>query len=102
MKNYKKTLLACYLGFITQAIVANFAPLLFLKFHMDYDIPLGTIALISSVFFFTQLLVDLFCAKYVDRIGYRKSGALNSCPIPILFPSSTRCSIGQVRKLYML
>ena len=73
MKNYKKTLLACYLGFITQAIVANFAPLLFLKFHMDYDIPLGTIALISSVFFFTQLLVDLFCAKYVDKIGYRRS-----------------------------
>ena len=73
MKNYKKTLLACYLGFITQAIVATFAPLLFLKFHMDYDIPLGTIALISSVFFFTQLLVDLFCAKYVDKIGYRRS-----------------------------
>lgn len=73
MKNYKKTLIACYLGFITQAIVANFAPLLFLKFHSDYNIPLGKIALISAVFFFTQLVVDLFCARYVDKIGYRKS-----------------------------
>ena len=73
MKNYKKTKAACYLGFITQAISANFAPLLFLKFHSDYNIPLGNIALISTVFFFTQLLVDLFCAKYVDRIGYRAS-----------------------------
>lgn len=72
-KNYNKTLLACYLGFITQAITANFAPLLFLTFHNKYNIPLGKIALISAVFFFTQLLVDLFCAKYVDRIGYRKS-----------------------------
>lgn len=72
-KNYKRTLTACYLGFITQAILANFAPLLFLKFHRDFNIPLGQIALISAVFFFTQLLVDLFCAKYVDRIGYRKS-----------------------------
>ena len=72
-KNYKKTLLACYLGFITQAIVANFAPLLFLWFHNEWNIPLGKVALISSVFFFTQLIVDLFCAKYVDRIGYRKS-----------------------------
>ena len=70
--NYKKTLTACYLGFITQAIVANFAPLLFLKFHKDFGIPLGQIALISTVFFFTQLLVDLFCAKFVDRIGYRR------------------------------
>ena len=71
MKNYKKTKAACYLGFITQAIAANFAPLLFLKFHRDYNISLGNIALISTFFFFTQLLVDLFCAKYVDRIGYR-------------------------------
>ena len=68
---YHKTKLACYMGFITQAIAANFAPLLFLKFHSDYHISLGNIALISTFFFFTQLLVDLFCAKFVDHIGYR-------------------------------
>ncbi len=73
MKNYKKTLIACYLGFITQAIVANFAPLLFLIFHNKLGIPLGQVALISTVFFFTQLVVDLFCAKFVDKIGYRKT-----------------------------
>ncbi len=72
-KDYNRTLRACYLGFITQAITANFAPLLFLKFHRDYGIPLGKIALISTVFFFTQILVDVFCAKFVDRIGYRRS-----------------------------
>lgn len=71
MKNYGRTKLACYLGFVTQAIAANFTPLLYLKFHMDYGISLGNLALISTCFFFTQLLVDLFCAKYVDRIGYR-------------------------------
>ncbi len=70
---YQKTLMACYLGFITQAIAANFAPLLFLTFHRTYQISLGRIAFISTAFFFTQLLVDLFCAKYVDRIGYRRS-----------------------------
>lgn len=72
IKDYKKTLLACYLGFITQAIAANFAPLLFLKFHSDYDIPLKRIALISSVFFITQLITDVLCARFADRIGYRK------------------------------
>lgn len=71
--NYRKTLIACYLGFITQAISANFAPLLFLKFHTDYGISLGRIALIPTVFFLTQLLIDVFCARFVDRIGYRLS-----------------------------
>ena len=97
MKNYKKTKIACYLGFVTQAIAANFAPLMFLKFHNDYNISLGNIALISTFFFFTQLLVDLFCAKYVDRIGYRVSivaseicsavGLLGLAFLPDLLPS---------------
>ena len=69
--DYHKTKIACYMGLITQAIAANFTPLLFLKFHNDYHISLGNIALISTFFFFTQLLVDLFCAKFVDHIGYR-------------------------------
>lgn len=71
-KSYKKTLIACYLGFITQAICANFAPLLFLKFHNDYQIPLGQIALISTLFFLTQLIVDVLCSYFADRIGYRR------------------------------
>ena len=72
-KNYRKTLTACYLAFITQAICANFAPLLFLRFHTNYGISLGQIALIPTAFFLTQLLVDVFCAKFVDAIGYRRS-----------------------------
>ena len=79
MKNkYKKTLIACYLGFITQAISANFAPLLFLTFHRTYQISLGRIAFISTAFFFTQLLIDLLCAQYVDKIGYRKRSVVAS------------------------
>ena len=73
MKNYRKTLTACYLAFITQAITANFAPMLFLKLHADYGIPLGRIALIPTAFFLMQLLIDVFCARYVDAIGYRRS-----------------------------
>ena len=69
--NYKKTLTACYLGFVTQAIAANFAPLLFLTFQRDYGIPLGQIALIPVVFYLVQLLIDLGAARFADRIGYR-------------------------------
>ena len=70
-KNYKKTLISCYLGFITQAISANFAPLLFLTFKDAYEIPLEVIALIPMVFYLTQLLVDLVAVKFADIIGYR-------------------------------
>lgn len=70
-KNYKKTLNACYLGYITQAITANFAPLLFLTFINTYGISLEMIALIPLVFYLTQLLIDLAATKFADRIGYR-------------------------------
>ncbi len=70
-KNYKKTLIACYLGFITQAISANFTPLLFLTFKSAYGISLERIALIPMVFYLTQLLVDLVAVKFADIIGYR-------------------------------
>ncbi len=70
--NYRKTLLACYLGFVTQAISANFAPLLFLMFKNTYGIPLEKIALIPLVFFMTQILIDFAATKFADRIGYRK------------------------------
>ena len=70
-KNYKKTLIACYLGFVTQAISSNFAPLLFLTFKSTYGISLEKIALIPFVFYITQLLVDLAATKFADKIGYR-------------------------------
>lgn len=71
MKNYKKTLIACYLGFITQAISANFAPLLFLMFKDTYGISFEMIALVPMIFYLTQLLVDLVAVKFADIIGYR-------------------------------
>ena len=70
-KNYKKTLTACYFGFITQAIAANFTPLLFLTFRDTYGIGLEKIALIPFTFYLTQLLIDLAATKFVDKIGYR-------------------------------
>lgn len=70
-KNYKKTRVACYFGFITQSISANFAPLLFITFSRAYNINLAKIALIPFVFYLTQLIIDLAATKFVDKIGYR-------------------------------
>lgn len=70
-KDYKKTLIACYLGFVTQAIAANFTPLLFLTFKNAYGIGLEKIALIPLAFYLTQFLIDFAATKFVDKIGYR-------------------------------
>ncbi len=69
--SYRHTLVAAYLGYITQAIVNNFAPLLFLTFSTSWDIPLPRMALLVSVNFGIQMTVDLFAAGFVERIGYR-------------------------------
>ncbi len=69
--SYKHTLAASYIGYVTQAIVNNFAPLLFLTFSTEWDIPLPRMALLVSVNFGIQLTVDLICAGLGDRMGYR-------------------------------
>ncbi len=68
---YRHTICASYLGYITQAIVNNLAPLLFLIFQSTMGLPLEKITLLITVNFCIQLTVDLLSAKFVDRIGYR-------------------------------
>ena len=69
--NYDHTINASYIGYITQAIVNNFAPLLFLTFSRQFGLTLDKITLITTVNFAVQLFVDLLSAKLVDRIGCR-------------------------------
>ena len=72
MKNaYNRTVTACFVGYIVQAIVNNFVPLLFLTFQRSFGIPLSRITLLVTLNFGVQLLVDLLSALFVDRIGYR-------------------------------
>ncbi len=71
--NYQKTMYACFIGYIVQAIVNNFVPLLFVTFQTTYQIPLAKITMLITINFAIQLLIDLLSAKFVDRIGYRIS-----------------------------
>lgn len=73
MHRYKGTLRACFTGYIVQAVIGNFAPLLFLTFQREYAIPLSQITLLITVNFAVQLLVDLLSAGFVDKLGYRVS-----------------------------
>lgn len=94
--NYKNTIYACFVGYIVQAIVNNFAPLLFLTFQDTYHIPLPGITILVTVNFGMQLLIDLLSVGFVDRIGYRTSmllahgfasaGILALAALPSLLP----------------
>ncbi len=70
---YNKTVYACFLGYIVQAAVNNFVPLLFLTFEKSFNIPISKITLLVTVNFAVQLLVDLLSAKIIDIVGYKKS-----------------------------
>lgn len=94
---YQKTIFACFTGCIVQAIVVNFAPLLFLTFQNSYRIPLSQITLLVTINFAVQLLVDLLSAGFVDKIGYRASlliahicaaaGLISMTVFPDIFPT---------------
>ncbi len=73
---YNKTIIACFAGYIVQAIVNNLVPLLFLTFQNTYDIPLSKITLLITINFILQLAVDLASIALIGRIGYRASTIL--------------------------
>ena len=68
---YKNTLTSCFIGYIVQAINANFLPLLLITFQNTYHIPLSQITILITANFVVQLLVDISGALFVDKIGYR-------------------------------
>lgn len=72
-KKYNYTIYACFIGYVVQAIVNNFVPLLFLTFHGTYGIPMTQITLLITFNFGLQLLIDLLSVTFVDKIGYRAS-----------------------------
>lgn len=72
-QKYQKTLIACFIGYIVQAIINNFAPLLFLTFQDEYDISLSKITLLVTFNFGVQLFVDFSSVAFIDKIGYRAS-----------------------------
>lgn len=69
--NFKHTVTASYFGYVTQAVVNNFAPLLFVTFQRDFGISLEKIAGLVTINFCLQLVIDFISAKLLDRVGYR-------------------------------
>ncbi len=71
MKDAQKTMYACFTAYIVQAIVNNFAPLLFITFSAGYGIPLERITFLVTFNFAVQLAVDTVSSGIVAKVGYR-------------------------------
>ena len=74
--NYKSTLHACYLGYITQALIVNLPPLLFVVFREKFGLSYTMLGSIVMLIFVTQLIVDALAVEYVDKIGHRTSAVM--------------------------
>ncbi len=83
--NYQKTIYVCFIGYIVQAIVNNFAPLLFLTFQSSYGIPLSKITMLVTINFGLQLIIDLLSVYFIDKIGYRASAIIAHICVAIGF-----------------
>ena len=73
---YKSTIRACFAGYVVQAVVNNFVPLLFLTFQSQYGIPLSQVTLLITINFALQLAVDGVSVFFIDRIGYRAAAVI--------------------------
>lgn len=90
-KNFKATIAASCIGYFTQAILINFAPLLFITFRKEFGLTLAQLSVLIATNFATELIIDFLGTKYVSKIGYRRSviiaqalSVIGLCMIPIM------------------
>lgn len=69
--NFNHTRRACNTGYVTQAIVLNLAPLLFVIFQNKFHVSLGFLAFLTLVTFLIQIAIDVIAVRFVERFGYR-------------------------------
>ena len=76
-KKYLPTKLAGYVGFVVQAIVNNFLPILFIVFQDIYGLGYEKLGRLIVFNFVTQMFIDLLTPKILAKIGYRKASFLS-------------------------
>ncbi len=93
---HRSTILACYNGYITQAICINLAPLFYLTFQSEFGLSVTAISTLIAFNFATQLLVDVIATRYSRRLNLRvvsvaahlfsAAGLVGMSFLPYLFP----------------
>lgn len=69
---YKDTLRTCYFAYITQAIIVNLPPTLFIVFRERFGFSYAQLSFLILLNFATQIAVDVISIKLTKILGYRK------------------------------
>lgn len=69
--HYKHTIAACLLAGVTQAIIVNFAPLLFVTFRSVYGLTAMQVTALITMNFGMQFLTDLLASKFAPKLGVK-------------------------------
>lgn len=73
---YRSTLFAGFIGYVVQAVVINFAPLLFVTFQKEFSLSLGQVSFLITLTFAVQLTADILVPKMVHILGARTGAVL--------------------------
>lgn len=80
--NFKHTQVACWLGYVSQAITASFLPLLFVRMEKEFGFSLEKLTLIITLTFFAEIIIDVISPFLVKLMGYRKTLVIgNLCSV---------------------
>lgn len=75
-RKYIPTKLAGYVGFVVQAIVNNFLPILFIVFQDIYGLGYEKLGRLIVFNFAVQMFIDFITPKIIHKIGYRRAAFL--------------------------
>ena len=70
-RDYDLTIRVCFVTCVVQAVVINFAPLLFVMFSREFGLPMSSLTALISVNFGIQLVIDASSVFFLQRLGYK-------------------------------
>ncbi len=71
MKSFKTTKIACYIGFFTQAVIINLAPVLFIVFKGQFGLSYEELGRLILINFAVQITTDVVSLKVLERVSLR-------------------------------
>ena len=75
-KNFGVTKFACYVGYVVQAIINNFLPILFIALQDNYKFTYEQLAHLIAINFIAQIFTDILTPKVVTKIGYKRAAVI--------------------------
>lgn len=70
--SYRSTIIACYLGNTSMAVVVNLLPVLFIPLREQFGFTYAQLGFLVLINFVTQVSFDIIFSFFVDKYGFRR------------------------------